>query len=1267
MRMPRLAVRLLGAVTTGALVVSTLTAAQAVPSVPGGSVPGGSGPGGAGGSGAGSGTGASGSAGRPAGPGGAIHRITLITGDVAELSTGPGGQRSARLVGERPGAYYLGDFDGDVTLVPAAAYPLLVAGRLDRRLFNLTDLVAQGYDDAHTDKLPLLLSATGSSRRAPGLPAAAVKRRELPSVAGVAVSTEKSKARELWSSIAGTGSARTLGAGVGKVWLDGRTRATLDRSIAQIGAPTAWRAGYDGTGVKVAVLDSGYDAAHPDLAEQVVASASFVPDSDVQDRQGHGTYVAATVAGRGTASQGKRQGVAPGADLLVGKVLDDNGTGLDSEAIAGMEWAVQQGAKVISMSLGGFPTDGTDPMSQAVDQLSASSGALFVVAAGNSGTEESVGTPGAALSALTVGAVDRADKLAVFSSRGPRLGDGALKPEVTAPGVDIAAARAAGTHSGRDLSEYYTAMSGTSMATPHVAGAAAILAQRHPDWTGQQLKAALAATAVPAKATPAVAQGVGRIDLSRALDPKVVPDTAALAFGDLSWTGTAPPPVRRKVGYRNTSRSTITLDLTFEGVQAPSGVRPALKVSPSSLRIPPGGTATAVVELDLARTQPGKYAGVLVARGGGTSYRTGLGFAAGGRLHQVTVKAIGRDGKPAAASPETPSGVQLWNYDTGEVQAVAFDGTGSQTLGVPTGRYTVLAYVMGGDEAGWPNSLALLGEPDVRITASRTFTFDARRAHRTSVTTPRRADPQTVGLAWHRRVGDRTAVSGWSFDGVIASGVYVQDFGRVRDGDFRVLQRWDLAQPQVTVDVTGAGGFRLPTPALGNHQKLYVGKERLQLVDGGDGTPAELTGVRGKVALIRWRDYEQTAAQVQAAADAGARLVLMYNDAPGFWSDSAGPGIPFYLLRQPDGRALKQRLAAGSPVVLQLDGVEDSTYRYELAVSPSVVRGPLKYDIARMRPAVVTSTFHQNAAWYRHFDQRTAYVPGVSTGMQSSRPVTGAVVRTDYLATDRAGTGWEERLIAGEWNFTGFEYSLRRSYRPGERAGRQWWTAISRPAIPAVGGGEADGLPVARFEDAIRAAIPQHVNGDRSAYGWSDNSGDVTSMVLRRNGREVGRTNWSVGQFPVPSATAWYELDLAVQRSADTWATTSTRTRTQWRFRSGTARTRAVLPLVQLDYGLSTDLANRLPARGGAWLDLKAGYQPGASGPGWFRTTAEISFDGGSSWQRMTVLPRGFGKVAARIPAAPAGATEAAIRVTATDLAGNRVIQTIDRAWLLSR
>ena len=198
------------------------------------------------------------------------------------------------------------------------------------------------------------------------------------------------------------------------------------------------------------------------------------------------------------------------------------------------------------------------------------------------------------------------------------------------------------------------------------------------------------------------------------------------------------------------------------------------------------------------------------------------------------------------------------------------------------------------------------------------------------------------------------------------------------------MQRWDLAQPMLTVDVSGAGSnFRLPTPGSGSSRTMYVGNEKLPLVNGGDGTPAELTGVKDKVALIRWVAFDQVTPQVKAAKDAGAKAVFLYKEAPGYWSTGTEQGVPLYLLRAEQGKQLLDLLAKG-PVSLQLNGLRDSTYRYDLAVGPSTVKGPLTFDVAKMRPAVVTTDFRVTRPCPAH---RSADRPpaGISTGLDVDR------------------------------------------------------------------------------------------------------------------------------------------------------------------------------------------------------------------------------------------------------------------------------------------
>ncbi len=273
-------------------------------------------------------------------------------------------------------------------MLPDEAMPLIAADKLDRQLFNVTDLIEMGYDDAQSGEVPLIATYTPAMARAvtPPAPEGSKLVRKLAAVGGAALEADKDAGPHLLGHGGAGAARRPLRGGVEKLWLDGRVEVNLKESVPQIGAPTAWAAGYDGAGVKVAVLDTGIDATHPDLVDQIDDKVSFVPGEDTSDVNGHGTHVASTIVGTGAASDGDYKGVAPGADLIVGKVLGNDGFGADSWVLAGMEWAAQSGADIVSMSLGDSTlSDGSDPMSMAVDALSAQYGTLFVIAAGNAG------------------------------------------------------------------------------------------------------------------------------------------------------------------------------------------------------------------------------------------------------------------------------------------------------------------------------------------------------------------------------------------------------------------------------------------------------------------------------------------------------------------------------------------------------------------------------------------------------------------------------------------------------------------------------------------------------------------------------------------------------------------------------------------------------------------------------------------------------------------------------------------------------------------
>ncbi|GII83382.1 serine protease [Sphaerisporangium siamense] len=593
-----------------------------------------------------------------------IGTVTLVTGDRVTVSAPPGGRHAYQV---RPGAgrdvsFSVRTFAGHTYVTPSDAAPLVGRGLVDRRLFDVTQLLEWGYDDAHRADIPIMTEGGAA-------PKAATAGRALTGMGLSAARVPKAQAAGVWRDLRPGTTAKTLAAGVTKLWLDGKLSFTLDKSTRQIGAPEAWKRGLTGKGVTVAVLDSGYDARHPDLRGVVTQAVNFSDEPDTKDLVGHGTHVASIVAGSGRASDGRYKGVAPGAKIALGKVGGVYGVE-ESDLIAGMEWAANTvKAPVVNISVGGTDTRGLDPVEEAVNTLSERTGTLFVIAAGNSGKAKSINSPGSAEAALTVGAVDRADALAGFSSQGPRMNDGAAKPDITAPGAGIVAAGAKGTTTGR-----YVAKSGTSMATPHVVGAAAILSQQHPDWKGARLKAALMASARPGAGLTPYQQGAGRVDVARALTQTVVAETPNV-WTFIPWPGGGTEPVTKEITYANTSAAPVDLALAEDGPYTLAAGR---------LTVPAHGTASVRLTLD-AGLDVGGHPGVVTATAGEVTVRSLAGAFVEPESYDLRLTATGRDGKPL-------DGVAALLYDvkTGEMEEVPFSG-GAGATRLPRGDWNLIA------------------------------------------------------------------------------------------------------------------------------------------------------------------------------------------------------------------------------------------------------------------------------------------------------------------------------------------------------------------------------------------------------------------------------------------------------------------------------------------------------------------------------------------------------------------------------------------------
>lgn len=259
----------------------------------------------------------------------------------------------------------------------------------------------------------------------------------------------------------------------------GTVTIPVSRAVEMIGALKMHELGFKGKGVKVAVLDTGASLSHPMIKSNIIHSESMIDGETPEDENSHGSWCASAIAGVPVSTpQGQLFGVAPESKLIILKVLSNKGSGSMEGVVRGMERAVELGADIISMSLGSLFGTNLSPDSRTLNELALRNGALFVTAVGNSFAPMSIGSPGCAALSIGVGSVAMQSPSngapSTFSSKGPTL-DGIPKPDISTYGGNVIAPGsaellyAAGAHGG------YTGLAGTSMATPIVSGALALL------------------------------------------------------------------------------------------------------------------------------------------------------------------------------------------------------------------------------------------------------------------------------------------------------------------------------------------------------------------------------------------------------------------------------------------------------------------------------------------------------------------------------------------------------------------------------------------------------------------------------------------------------------------------------------------------------------------------------------------------------------------------------------------------------------------------
>ncbi|MBT2466964.1 S8 family serine peptidase [Streptomyces sp. ISL-66] len=1205
--------------------------------------------------------------------------VTLVTGDRVLVSTDAAGRTAATAMPREDGSQPVvqtRQSDKDFYVYPESAVKALAAGKADEELFNVTGLIRQGYDDAHAKKLPLIAVYEGSptlARSAPPVPRGAEQSLVLGSIGGVALAADKAKAADFWADVTGSAtnahSRSTASAPLKKLWLDGKVQANLERSTRQVNATAAWAAGYDGTGTKVAVLDTGTDLGHPDLKGRVAEAKNFTDSDTAEDRQGHGTHTISTVGGSGAESDGAKKGVAPGAQLLSGKVLNDSGYGLDSWIIAGMQWAVDSKADVISMSLGDpSQLSCDDPMAAATEALAQSGGALFVIAAGNSGPgNNTVSSPGCAPSVLTVGAVDRDDTTALFSSRGPAGPQHTLKPEIAAPGVGISAA----SMGGRGVYAYQS-MSGTSMATPHVAGAAAVVKQRHPDWTPQQIKAALVGSANTAVPGDVRETGGGRLDVKAAIDTTVT-GAPSLQGGAYHWPQDRGDRTGISVPYTNTGSESVTLNLSVEKVTGNDGsaVRGQVaRLDQRTVTVPAGATVKVPLALDpsakLERSQYGDVAGRVVATANGVHVSTPFSLYVEPQTVTLRVKLIDRTGRPAGG----PSSLDVIGTDDASGERRFNDGSVDQVYRVRPGAYFLSAFVAtpdAGENATMTDSLTYLGRPQTEIKKDTVIVLDARKAARLSIENDRPTEARATTLAFSRSWDEAWLHAGTAMGGRTIRGYYASVEGKAKDGAYEFGSYWRAAAPLLSELKVNGGPVLHPLTASTGSDNLD-GTGSAPLVNAGAGTAEELAAVAAKDAIVLVRTDDPALYEIAGNAKAaGAKAVLAYRDAPGRWqafTGYAGGSLPALSIESAEGRPLAAQLAEAprGKVTLSWKANAKSPYVYNLAqIEKGSVQGDRTYRVRDRELGTVESAYQSMGVASGFIDMAGAYRPlGTAVYFGGFDTVAVPGKRTEFYSA--GDTAWDH-VLSSSFPWGEFMTDRQRTYEAGSQRAESWYDGVIGPVAPRDTTGKEQ-LAAERQGNLIGFASAMW--GDGGHYAQQGSFGDVGNVSLKRDGEPLGDSGYPSGVFEVPAAEGTYELtqQLAkIGQPARTWQRSS-EIQTSWTFRSKLDATRYSQPLPILFPRISAPLdgMKTLAAANGQKITLgvsgHAGYAPGALKS----AKLSYSYDEGGSWTEAKVSERG-GQWAATVDHAGAAGKQVMLKVQLTDTNGAAVTQTVARAY----
>jgi hypothetical protein len=618
-----------------------------------------------------------------------------------------------------------------------------------------------------------------------------------------------------------------------------------------------------------------------------------------------------------------------------------------------------------------------------------------------------------------VGNVSGTDFVHSSSSRGPRRGDHAIKPEVTAPGVNIDAARAQDTSMGSPIDELYTRATGTSMAAPHVAGAAALLAQQRPDWDVDALTAALVTTGVPHDSFTVYEQGGGRIDLEGAIELPVLATPSPLDLGYFPYPHDDAEPVSRELTYTNVSDDPIDLDLSLaianeNGQPAADGM---ITFTPAELSIEPGGTAAVTVTVDVTVGEDGLYGGYLVAEEGSTLVRTPVGFHKEDERYELAIHALDADGDPAAGA----SSASVLNVDDRDAffeSGLAYI-EGANSVRVPPGSYSVVSNVFTYDDADELREVSAMALPEVAVSGDTEVTLDARDANPISVATPAHdtaprlrvdltmfREPETgpgFALGSITSVGDRTFSAGPTDE--------------VSTGVFEFVSRWQLADPDDPIGTEVLYDVLFPETAVPEELSYEVHPDQLAM--NLQRFHSHVPDHPAQEFRTAWRPWQSTALSFSEDIPAPGERTDYLSPADTSWTRSV-------LFAPPDHSSLAARMNAPR-MEYEPGSVETRTW-FEQPSTPGMIEG---------------SPWHPSFLQYRDGDELDLFIAEYGDAQQGHWSWSHAIDDTAFRLFEDGELVAEEPRPRGTFEVSPDERTIRLEVDTA-RTGLDWWRYSTR-------------------------------------------------------------------------------------------------------------------------------------------------------------------------------------------------------------------------------